>query len=151
MGIPLELFPLAAALVAGFLLGLAAAWVLGIIQAKTARELAEELFDESEAQKREQVEMITDHLKDAFGSLSMEALSRSTEEFLKLARSRMETERELGSRELEEKKGLIDRQLEAMAARMESLSQLVKELEKDRVEKFGELAGKLQEVSRNAT
>jgi DNA recombination protein RmuC len=150
MGVPLELFPLAAALVAGFLLGLAAARVLGVFQAKTARELAEELFDESERQKREQVEMITDHLKDAFGSLSMEALSRSTEEFLKLARSRMETERELGSRELEEKKGLIDRQLEAMAARMESLSELVNELEKDRVEKFGELAGKLHEVSRSA-
>jgi DNA recombination protein RmuC len=151
VNIPLEFFPLVAALVAGFLLGLAAAWLLGIIQAKTARELAEELFEESEGKKREQLEMITDHLKDAFGSLSMEALSRSTEEFLKLARSRMETERELGSRELEEKKGLIDRQLEAMAARMESLSQLVKELEKDRVEKFGELAGKLQEVSRSAT
>lgn len=151
VNIPLELFPLAAALVAGFLLGLAAAWLLGIIQAKTARELAEELFEESEGKKREQLEMITDHLKDAFGSLSMEALSRSTEEFLKLARSRMETERELGSRELEEKKGLIDRQLEAMTARMESLSELVKELEKDRVEKFGELAGKLQEVSRSAT
>jgi len=151
VNIPLEFFPLVAALVAGFLLGLAAAWLLGIIQAKTARELAEELFEESEGKKREQLEMITDHLKDAFGSLSMEALSRSTEEFLKLARSRMETERELGSRELEEKKGLIDRQLEAMAARMESLSQLVKELEKDRVEKFGELAGKLQEVSKSAT
>ncbi len=149
MGIPMELFPLAAALVAGFLLGLAAAWVLGIIQAKTAHDLARELFDESEEEKREQMETITDHLKDAFGSLSMEALSRSTEEFLKLARSRMETERELGSRELEEKKGLIDRQLETMAARMESLSELVNELEKDRVEKFGELAGKLQEVSRS--
>ncbi|KQC15985.1 MAG: hypothetical protein APR56_10880 [Methanosaeta sp. SDB] len=37
-----------------------------------------------------------------------------------------------------------------MAARMESLSELVNELEKDRVEKFGELAGKLQEVSRSA-
>ncbi|MFP4482679.1 MAG: DNA recombination protein RmuC, partial [Thermovirgaceae bacterium] len=149
MEIPLELFPLAAALVAGFLLGLAVSWMLGIIQAKTARDLAAELFDESEEEKEKQIEMITDHLKDAFGSLSMEALSRSTEEFLKLARSRMEAERELGSRELEEKKGLIDRQLEAMASRMESLSGLVTELEKDRVEKFGELAGKLNEVSRS--
>jgi len=149
MDTPLELFPLAATLVAGFLLGLAAAWMLGIIQAKTARELAEELFAESEEEKREQLETITDHLKDAFGSLSMEALSRSTEEFLKLARSRMEAERELGSRELEEKKGLIDRQLETMSSRMQSLSDLVGELEKDRVEKFGELAGKLHEVSRS--
>jgi len=147
MGMELSLLPLAVALVAGFLLGLCAAWLLGIIQAKTARDLAEELFAESEAKRRDQLEMITDHIKDAFGALSMEALSRSTEEFLKLARSRIQTERELGSRELEEKKGLIDRQLEAMASRMESLSKLVGELERDRVEKFGELAGKLQEVS----
>lgn len=150
MDIPFQIFPLAAALAAGFLIGLGAAWFLGVIQAQTARGLAEELFAESEAERRDQIELITDHLKDAFGSLSMEALSRSTEEFLKLARARMETERELGARELEEKKGLIDRQLEVMASRMESLSVLVGELEKDRVEKFGELAGKLQEVSRRS-
>ena len=76
-----------------------------------------------------------------FGNLSLEALSKSTEEFLKLAKSTFESEREVGAKELETKKGLIDQQLQRMAQEMENVSRLMQKLEKDRVEKFGELAG----------
>ena len=95
---------------------------------------------------QDRVEDITEHIKAAFGDLSLEALSRSTEEFLKLAKSRFDAERDLSSRELEGKKELIDRRLEEMTAKLEAVSSLVRDLEKDRESKFGELTDRLREV-----
>jgi len=132
------------ALIAGFVLGLAVAFVLRMIQAKTAREVADELFRESEVQRKAERDEVIENVKASFGSLSLEALSKSTEEFLKLARSKLESEREVNLKELETKKGLIDQQLQRMTAEMEGVSNLMKDLEKDRVEKFGELASQLK-------
>ncbi len=134
------------ALIAGFILGLGAAFILRLVQAKTAREFADELFRDSEAQRKAQVDEIVENVKASFGSLSLDALSKSTEEFLKLAKARLESEREVGVKELEGKKSLIDQQLQRMTAELDNVSKLMKELEKDRVEKFGELSSHLKVV-----
>ncbi len=147
MGSLAPLAPLVTALVAGFFLGLLGAWMLRVTNARTARDLAEELFRESEAERKDQVDAVVDHVKAVFGNLSLEALSRSTEEFLKLAHSRLESEREVGGKDLDQKKELIDRQLEEMTKKLESVSGLVRDLEKDRSAKFGELSDRLREVS----
>ena len=147
MGSLAPLAPLVTALVAGFFLGLLGAWMLRVTNARTARDLAEELFRESEAERKDQVDAVVDHVKAVFGNLSLEALSRSTEEFLKLAHSRLESEREVGGKDLEQKKELIDRQLEEMTKKLESVSGLVRDLEKDRSAKFGELSDRLRDVS----
>jgi len=96
-------------------------------------------------------------LKDSFSSLSMEALSKNTDEFLKLANETLAVQTKSGEKDLEGKKKLIDQSLEAMKKEMESVQNLVKNLEKDREKKFGELStqlksaveqtGKLQETT----
>lgn len=134
-------------LVIGFGLGLLAAFLLRLIQGKTAKELAEELFRESEAQRKANIDSIIENIKASFGNLSLDALSKSTEEFLKLAKVRLESEREIGLKELDAKKGLIDQQLQQMTSKLEDVSNLMKELEKDRVKKFGELASQLNTAS----
>jgi DNA recombination protein RmuC len=134
------------ALIIGFAAGLAAAYVLRLMQGKTAREFADELFRESEMQRKAQLDTVIENVKASFGSMSLEALSKSTEEFLKLAKARLESEREVGARELDAKKGLIDQQLQRMTGELENVSKLMQSLEKDRVEKFGELAGHLKIV-----
>lgn len=136
-----------AALLAGFVLALAAAFVLRLFQAKTARQLAEKLFSKSEAQRKEDIAVLIENVKASFGSLSLDALSKSTDELLKLAGEKLASERELGARELEAKKSLIDQQLQQMTAGLENVSRLMQELEKDRVEKFGELASQLKSAS----
>ena len=83
----MDWIPLLLAFCAGFLLALTAAFLLRIIQGRTARELANELFRESEVQRRANIDMIMENLKANFGNLSLNALSRSTEEFLKLQKS----------------------------------------------------------------
>ena len=135
------------AFLGGFLLGLAVAFVLRLIQAKTAKELTEELFRESEAERKANVDAVLDHLKASFGSLSLEALSKSTENFLQLAQTRLQSEREVGVRELDTRKGLIDQQLQQMNSALENVSRLMRDLETDRVQKFGELASQLKTTS----
>jgi DNA recombination protein RmuC len=130
--------------IAGFALGLIAALILRLIQAKTAKELATELFQESEAKRKSEIEAVLENMKASVGSLSLDALSKSTEEFLKLAKAKLESEREVGVKELDAKKVLIDQQLQRMGAELDNVAHLMQELEKDRIEKFGALASQLK-------
>lgn len=139
----METVGLAVALALGFCLGFGAAWLARVFHVRAGRELAEELFRESEERRRAQMESVLADLKASFGNLSLDALSRSTEEFLKLAHERFEGQRAAGGLELESKKELIDQQLERMRLEMENVSKLVKELEKDRESKFGKLTQQL--------
>jgi DNA recombination protein RmuC len=132
------------AVLAGFFLGLAVAFILRLYQTKAAKKIAAELLLESDSQRKETLDAIMSDLKASFGSLSLDALTKSTEEFLKLAKSKLDSEREISIRELSAKKGLIDEQLKRMTTELEGVSRLVKELEKDRVEKFGELTSQLK-------
>jgi DNA recombination protein RmuC len=134
----------------GFGLGLVAALLFRFMHGKTAKELAEELFHETEAHKKADLDTMIEHIKASFGNLSLEALSKSTEEFLKLAKARLDSEREIGFKELDAKKGLIDQQLHQMTSKLADVSNLMKELETDRVEKFGELASQLKTATQQS-
>lgn len=138
-------------LVIGFVLGLGAALLLRLIQGKTARRLAQELFQESEEQRKASIDAILENMKATFGNLSLNALSKSTEEFLKLAKARLALERETSLKELDSKKGLIDQQLHQMTSKLEDVSSLMKELEKDREKKFGELTSHLNTATQQTT
>jgi len=120
-------------LVIGIAIGLAVAFFLKAFSQKSAKELASDLIDGS-----------MNTLKAEFGNLSLEALSKSTEEFLKLAKERLGSERLEGAKDLESKKELIDKQLEVMTAELKGVTELVKTLEKDREGKFSELANELK-------
>jgi DNA recombination protein RmuC len=139
--------PILIAVVVGILIGFGIALILRVIQAKTGKELAEELYAESEGARRENLNAVIENIKASFGSLSLDALSKSTEEFLKLAKATLEPERETTVKELDAKKGLIDQQLQRMSKELENVSTLMKDLERDRVEKFGELASQLKTAS----
>jgi len=139
--------PILIAVVVGILIGFGIALILRVIQAKTGKELAEELYAESEGARRENLNAVIENIRASFGSLSLDALSKSTEEFLKLAKATLEPERETTVKELDAKKGLIDQQLQRMSKELENVSTLMKDLERDRVEKFGELASQLKTAS----
>lgn len=74
-----------------------------------------------------------------------DALRRENiETIIGLAKEKLSSERELSIKELDNKKGLIDQQLERMGSELEGVSELVKKLEKDREQKFGELTSQLK-------
>ncbi|MDP6835585.1 MAG: DNA recombination protein RmuC [Candidatus Marinimicrobia bacterium] len=69
-----------------------------------------------------------EEMKDAFTALSMEALSKSTDEFLKLASETLKGQLEKGESTLEEKKKLIDTNLEELKTQLEGLTKQTTEL-----------------------
>ncbi len=136
---------------AGFLIGIGVAFIFRLFHSKASYQIAREMLNETESQRRENLEAITSNIKDIFGNLSLDALSKSTEEFLKLAKEKFESEREISTKDMEAKKGLIDEQLKRMASEFENISLLVKELERDRVNKFGELSNQLKNTNEQTT
>lgn len=126
-------------LIIGVLIGAGIALFYMKSKEKTTKEIADELYRESESQRKEHIYEVIKNLKESFGSLSFEALSKSTEEFLKLAKEKLESERIESLKELDEKKGLIDQELQHMTDKLEKVSKLMKDIERDRAEKFGEI------------
>lgn len=86
-----------------------------------------------------QIQAILEKIKDQFGSLSLEALSNASNELIKLSKEKLDSDRDLHQKILENKKGLIDQELERMNQELGKVSTLVNDLEKDRTQKFGEL------------
>ena len=125
--------PVLIAVLALLLLGLGAAFALWLLQARTARQRAE-------SERGATVEAVVEKVKAAFDNLSVQALSN----ILDVAREKLESEREIGAKELDHKKGLIDEQLKRMTSELESVTKLVRELETDRVQKFAALANQLK-------
>ncbi len=135
-------------LVVGFILGLLTAFLIQLLRSRTVTELAKELLHESNVQYNANIDLILENIKVSFANLSFEALSRSTEEFLKLAKSRFQSDREVSLKDLDLKKTLIDRQLQEMTKSLEDASNLMKGLEKDREIKFAELSSQLDIANR---
>jgi DNA recombination protein RmuC len=133
--------------IGGALFGVAVAYIIYTLRKKEAKEIARELVSETESQKVQDLEALINKIKDSFGSLSLDALSKNTEEFLKLANETLSKQTQTGEKELEGKKKLIDQTLTAMKEDLQSVQHLVTNLEKDREQKFGELTSQLKQTT----
>jgi DNA recombination protein RmuC len=131
----------------GIILGVIIVVVINLIRGRETKRIAEELVTQAERQKMQDLEAIIGRVKESFGALSMDALSKNTEEFLKLANERLSKQTESGEKDLDGKKKLIDQTLEAMKTDLKGIQDLVVTLEKDREKKFGELTSQLKSAS----
>ena len=118
--------------------------VLNHLKKREARDVARELVREVEDQKSRDLEAFLLRIKESFGALSLEALSRNTDEFLKLARERLTQQTRDGEKDLEGKKKLIDQTLEGMKHDMLRVQDMIQSFEKDREKKFGDLEAQLR-------
>lgn len=116
------------------------AWLLGL-------GVAYFLFLRS-GRKEEEIKALVEILKSQVGIVSMEVVSKSTDELLKLAKEKLEAERALTAKELENKKSLIDQQLQHLNNNLTEVSKLIKELERDRQLKFGEVSKQIEETNK---
>jgi len=85
-----------------------------------------------------------ERIKDSFGSLSIDALKKSTEEFLKLANSTLGEQSKLNSKQMESKKELIDQTLKNMRGDLGKVEEILQKVEKERKESYGQLAEQLK-------
>ncbi len=137
------------AFIIGIIVGGAAVLVVGWIKKKEAREIAQELLTQAQVERLADLNGIIDNLKVSFGDLSLEALKRSTDQFMKLAQQTLSGQTQAGEKELESKKLLIDQTLEAMKNELERVKDCIQVYEKDRENKFGEIAAQLKATAEN--
>jgi DNA recombination protein RmuC len=128
----------------GTIFGAAIVLIINWLRRREAQAIAQELISQVESQKIQDLEILINRIKESFGSLSLVALSKNSEEFLKLAGETLSKQMQIGEKELEGKKKLIDQTLEAMKVDLQKVQDLVTQFEKDRERKFGELANQLK-------
>ncbi|HPQ60035.1 MAG TPA: DNA recombination protein RmuC, partial [Syntrophales bacterium] len=119
--------------------GATGALVFVSVRWQNAEGLARSILDETDRHRSAEFDRLSDHMKDSFGALSLQALYRNSEEFLKMARETLGNQMEMGGRELESKKALIDQVLGGMKGDLLKVQELITTFEKDREQKFGEL------------
>ncbi len=130
--------------IVGFVLGAAIVYLLKSRQKEDARAIADELLRDSEVRRQQDMDRVIEHVKLSFGSLSNDALTRANDEFLKIRKTLMESDREVHVKELDTKKGLIDESLKSVKTELDKVQQLMVGLEKDRATKYGELDSSLK-------
>lgn len=119
-------------LAAGVLLGAALAYWLNRVRAQEVERIRQELVESS---------------KTEFTALSLDALKQASDQFLNLAKESLSTQTEKGEQQLEGKKALIDQTLHSIQGELQKVQDVVTQLEKDRENKFGELASQLQHAA----
>jgi len=129
---------------AGAVFGVAVFLVIHLLRRREAGSLARELMSQTEAEKVKDLDTLLGRIRDSFGALSLEALKRNTDEFLKLANETLSKQSNLGEKELEGKKKLIDQSLEGMKSDLRKVEDLMQSLEKDREQKFGQVSSQLK-------
>jgi len=131
--------------VSGFLLGALILFLIMNNQKKSVQELAEELDRRTRNEKMHEVDTLIAQVKDAFGSLSMEALGKSTNEFLKLASKTFTDQSKLSEQQLDGKKQLIDHTLKNMKEELTKVQDVIQKVENERKESFGQLSSHLKQ------
>ena len=136
-----------AVFIVGVVFGSVVVFVFQWLRRREAKEIARELISQSESQRGQDVEVLISRIKESFGALSLEALSKNTGEFLKLADATLSKQTQMGEKELEGKKKLIDQTLVVMKGDLQKVQDLVTGFEKDREKKFGEFASQLKSTA----
>jgi DNA recombination protein RmuC len=100
-------------------------------------------LEESQKHLREEMKRFQEmesKLGETFKSLSFDALSKNSEEFLKLAEKTLEAKNTEGKKELETKKELIDQNIEAIGKTISEVQRKIEEVGKASGEKFTEVS-----------
>jgi len=117
------------------------------LRRRTTRGVLQEVLRQAEEDRGQEIEAILQRVKDAFGSLSLDVLAKNNEAFLQLARQSLTQHTQVASTELEGKRQLIDRSIEAMRSELRKVEEMVASLERDREKKYGQLAEQLRNTA----
>ncbi|HID38937.1 MAG TPA: DNA recombination protein RmuC [Calditrichaeota bacterium] len=129
---------------AGLFVGGLAVFLIMLRQQKTIKRMTEELLQKSMEDRINEYERLLAQLRDSFGSLSMEALSKNTDEFLKLAKEAFSNQSQMNAKTLDSKKELIDLSLKNMKNELNKVQEIIQQVEKERKQSFGSLSEQLK-------
>jgi len=138
----------------GILIGLILGAVIALLWSRINRATIDERLRAAQQNITEQKQLLDQaqlKLKDAFASVSQEALAQSTTQFLELAKAKFDTMTTEASGDLEQRKTAIEGMLKPLTEVMGQYQLRLGEIEKSRTEGYGALQahlGKLTEVQR---
>lgn len=117
-----------AAFIAGVVIGAGIALAVGLLRARMTKAALEGQF------------------REAFASLSLQALSANNDQFLALAREALKSQTSAGAAELEGRRQLIDQSIAQVTQRLEALRGVMAQLEASRKQDYGQLGQHLAEA-----
>ncbi|MCB0282795.1 MAG: DNA recombination protein RmuC [Calditrichae bacterium] len=130
--------------ISGFLLGALIIYFILSRQQKSVAQLAEELTRRTQFEKINELERLLRQVRESFGALSMEALSKSTDEFIKLANQKFFEQSRRSEENLQNKKSLIDQTLVNMKNELDKVQDVIGRIEKERKQSYGEISQQLK-------
>lgn len=136
--------------IGGVLFGLLITLLLWMWQGKSGEKIAREIFDANESKLRNSEEKLFKAVENSFGKLSADALSKSSDQFLKLAELKLSDKTTQHAAELDGKKKLIDQQLTTMSEELGKVTTLVKDLESERSKQYGALGEQLTSLGQTS-
>jgi DNA recombination protein RmuC len=134
-------------LLIGFIIGFLVAYLIFRNQKVGMQKMVEDLHEKEKGENEAKISALLESTKSVFMQMSNTVLQSSTTELLKLAETKLGGEREISKKEIDGKKELIDHQLLKMTQELEKITNVVKEFEKERNTKYGELSKGIQEMS----
>ncbi len=137
--------------VVGFVLGAGVTLVVTLVRGRREGVATGQLQAEMQRAKEAELAVLVEQLKTVFSSLSREALSANTDDFLKLAKTRLEQQTVSGTEQLESRKKLIDVTLTVMDKKLGDLSLLTQNIDKERRESVGAIRTELTKAAETTT
>ena len=131
-------------LLIGFLLG----YFFGTYNARKIHSLSETKIDD----EKQRLNLIKEELENAFKALASDVAKSNSEEFLKLANDKFENLKNQSDSNLEQKKKLIDQNLDQMSKKLDNIQKQSTELNtsltqnKDETEKLRDTTTQLREI-----
>ncbi|MBK5188561.1 MAG: DNA recombination protein RmuC [Gemmatimonadaceae bacterium] len=139
------------AFAAGVAFGLLGFWLVSRLKDRDTKALALELVRQADVAKTQEVDLLTSRMQESVKVLTSELITGGVQQLNDAARASLSRYTSDNQGALESKKELIDQSLESMNAKLEKVSVLVGELERDRERKFGELSKHLVDASSETT
>ncbi|ADJ26887.1 protein of unknown function DUF195 [Dehalogenimonas lykanthroporepellens BL-DC-9] len=101
--------------------------------------------------KNQQVkaEKLKTELSNAFGSLSLDALRKNSEEFIKIANETLAKQAKTGEKDLEAKKQLIDQTYDTMKKEFEKVGKMISDFDKESAKRLTTLDTSLKAATEN--
>ncbi|RME36746.1 MAG: DNA recombination protein RmuC [Planctomycetota bacterium] len=137
-------------LVLGAVVGAILVFALLTLRRRTDLETAGLLQEKTEQEKKAELEAVLAEIKTAFAALSREALAHNTDDFLKLAKTKLDHQAAENEKTLEHKKKLIDLRLEEMGRKLADLNRLMQEMDKDRRSSLASLSTQIEKTTQAA-
>ncbi|RJQ16654.1 MAG: DNA recombination protein RmuC [Nitrospiraceae bacterium] len=119
------------------------------VEALTKLEAAQKGFQE----QMKLIEQMETKLSDKFSTISLDALTKNSEEFLKLAKEKLESQTVEGKKELDNKKEIIDNTLKEMDKTLSDVRKRIEDVGKGNIEvstlikKHEEVTSKLKDTT----